>query len=59
MSKWQKYIKRIRNPQKRVYAYEYAMYTLHGGQVEPARGSLSYMAAQAVRMELTRLFAES
>lgn len=52
---WQSYITAIRNPRKRVYAQDYAMYLLHGGQIEPERGELSYMAAQAVRMTLADL----
>jgi hypothetical protein len=46
-----RYITRIRNPQKRTYAEAYLAFLALGG-VEPARGSLSYMAAQGVRLNL-------
>lgn|SRR5579864_618361 len=47
------YIRRIRNGQKKQYARAYLHYVLRGRQgTEPDRGTLSYMAAQAVRMEL-------
>jgi hypothetical protein len=48
------YIRRIRNPLKRAYAQAYWKWLASGQQgPEPERDpSLSYMAAQAVRMEL-------
>lgn len=46
-----KYISKIRNEKKRLYAESYALFLLRGG-VEPEHGSLSYMAAQAVRLHL-------
>jgi hypothetical protein len=52
-----RYVRRIRNAQKRSYADAYARYLL-GERDEPTRvivqseAGLSYMAAQAVRLEL-------
>ena len=39
----------------RTYAHNYAMFALHGGQVEPEAEHISYMAAQSVRMALASL----
>lgn len=47
------YIGRIRNLRKREYAKSYWLYLRYGG-VQPSRGELSYMAAQAVRITLDR-----
>lgn len=58
----QKYIRRIRNPQKRKYAEEYAEYFANrgDGRLPPENGirinGLSYMAAQAVRLEIGARF---
>jgi hypothetical protein len=53
-----KYIRRIRNRQKREYARAYLFYVLKGKRGgEPSRGTLSYMGAQAVRMQLDSIFA--
>jgi hypothetical protein len=46
-----KYIRRIRNKEKRAYAQIYLRF-LCGQQPEPDRGKVSYMAAQAIRIEL-------
>lgn len=48
------YIRGIRNAAKRAYAEAYARHMRHEGP-EPERGALSYMAAQAVRIQLTSL----
>lgn len=45
------YIGRIRNAAKRAYAIAYARHLSGGPRPEPP-ASLSYMAAQAVRMQL-------
>ena len=53
------YVRLIRNPVKRAYA---AAYALHLCGVEPMPekpAGLSYMAAQAVRLRLTALAADS
>jgi len=50
------YIRRIRNMAKRDYAQRYYTWLCAGSIGEPPeRGGLSYMAAQAVRMEFTQL----
>ena len=50
------YIDSIRNRHKREYAASFYDYLRNGGE-EPSRPEgLSYMAAQAVRLELTRRF---
>ncbi|HEU5407205.1 MAG TPA: hypothetical protein VFU48_05525 [Nitrospira sp.] len=50
------YIDKIRNPLKRSYAASYYDYLRNGGD-EPTRPEgLSYMAAQAVRLELGSLY---
>jgi len=48
-----RYLNLIRNAAKRRYGFAYLAW-LNGGAVgdEPERGALSYMAAQAVRIEL-------
>lgn len=52
------YIRRIRNVQKKQYARAYLNYVLTGRQgAEPDRSPLSFMAAQAVHMELNSIFA--
>jgi hypothetical protein len=49
----ERYIRSLRNPHKRDYAIAYAEYLSEGATGEPPlRGSLSYIAAQAVRLEL-------
>jgi len=53
-SKALQYICRIRNLKKHNYAIDYLAY-LRGHQPEPNRGTLSYMAAQAVRTQLHKL----
>lgn len=48
-----KYANLIRNKAKRTYANAYIAYWLNGGEgLEPDRGKLGYMAAQAVRIEI-------
>lgn len=43
----------IRNKAKRDYAFAYIAWLRNGAEgLEPERGKLSYMAAQAVRMEI-------
>jgi hypothetical protein len=49
------YVKRIRNPYKKDYASEYAHFAITGGAEPPDRGPLSYMAAQAVRMNIKEI----
>jgi len=52
--------RRIRNAQKREYAHAYLSYILADKRgKEPEYGTLSYMAAQAVRMQLDSIFAET
>ena len=54
-----RYIRKIRNKQKRAYADDYLNF-MRGQCVEPVahyRG-LSYMAAQAVRLELTDILGD-
>lgn len=53
----EKYVRRIRNSLKYVYANNYAAWVLNGRiGVEPVRvHGLSYMAAQAVRLEIEDL----
>lgn len=46
-----KYIRRLRNQEKKLYAVAWADHVLHGAP-EPERGKLSFMAAQAVRLEI-------
>ena len=54
------YIRRIRNANKRAYALAYYSWLMrdpaHEEQDPPERGKLSYMAAQAVRMELVEMW---
>jgi hypothetical protein len=53
----QSYIKSLRSAAKRAYAKEYLEF-LKAGEPEgkePGRGTLSYMAAQAVRLQLHEL----
>lgn len=50
------YIRAIRNTAKRQYAIAYRYFLTDGTNEEPDRGKLSYMAAQAVRLELTSIF---
>jgi len=55
------YIKRITNPGKKTYAQHYRDYLLGKGpqpDSSAADATLSYMAAQAVRMELTKILGE-
>lgn len=48
-----KYIASIRNPDKKAYAELYWAWLSSGKKgIEPSRGSLSFMAAQAVRLTL-------
>ena len=54
----QKYIRRIRNTNKRIYAQRFWDYLNGYMPIEPSHG-LSYMAAQAVRMELHRIYRET
>lgn len=49
-----KYIKGIRNAEKKQYAKDYYKY-LHERKGEPPETNLSYMAAQAVRMNIEEL----
>lgn len=50
------YIERIRNPLKRDYAASFYHYLLNGGKEPERPEELSYMAAQAVRLELLNRF---
>src|SRR6266487_4507476 len=50
-----RYIRRIRNVNKREYAKEYRRFLNGFRQDEPQQGPISYMAAQAVRMNLADL----
>lgn len=53
-----KYINRIRNAEKKDYAYRYAIWLARGPQdivPEPQSFHLSYMAAQAVRVKLNAI----
>lgn len=54
----QAYIRRTRNPVKKVYAQQLYWFKLLGGsQPEPKTpDSLSYMGAQAVRLEVDGIF---
>jgi hypothetical protein len=52
------YISRIRNTKKRQYAFAYLEFLL-GKTSEPERGELSYMAAQAVRINLHDIMKQS
>ncbi len=54
----QAYINRIRNSNKRIYARNFWDYLNGWIEREPSHG-LSYMAAQAVRMELHRIYRET
>ncbi len=45
------YIRRIKNPCKRAYAFDYLAYK-HGELAEPPGYDCSAMAAQGVRMEI-------
>ena len=51
----QRYIRRIRNLRKRHYANVYLDHLLGILPEEPDWGDLSYMAAQAVRMDLSAI----
>ena len=50
------YIDSIRNRHKRGYAASFYDYLRNGGAEPDRPEALSYMAAQAVRLELTRRF---
>ena len=48
-----KYIKKIKNKEKRLYAEYYMAYLLgHGKKPDPKSFKLSYMGAQSVRLQL-------
>lgn len=49
-----RYVRAIRNANKRAYAAAYARWLQNGGD-EPDSGPISYMAAQAVRMTLDEI----
>lgn len=53
------YVRSLRNRQKRAYALAYVRYRLgppmNGPSAEPERGSLSFMAAQSVRMAVSEI----
>ncbi len=49
------YIRAIRNKTKRAYADRYWRYLKGTYPWEPDRGTLSYMAAQAVQMQLSKI----
>ncbi len=55
-----KYIRAIKNKNKKAYAEKYAGWLAHGSKEneEPEHGELSAMGAQAVRMELYKLMRE-
>ena len=51
-----RYLNLIRNKPKRVYGFAYLAWIRNGCVgYEPERGPLSYMGAQAVRIQLTKL----
>ena len=50
-----RYIDRIRNTKKRSYAERYYQQTIRNGLPAPDRGKLSYMGAQSVHMEISRI----
>lgn len=55
VTRQEKYIRSIRNPQKRDYAARYWRWLSEGATgVEPDKFTLTYMAAQAVRANLLR-----
>lgn len=55
-----KYIRSIRNAAKRAYAEQYLKwYTNPPTEAEPDRGALSYMGAQAVRINIAEICAVS
>lgn len=49
------YIARIRNAAKKQYAKDYAAYVINGRQGREPLHSLTFMGAQAVRMNLCEL----
>lgn len=49
------YAESIRNGAKRSYALAYLHQTIRNGLPEPERGELSFMAAQAVRMQIRQI----
>ena len=56
------FVKRIRNDRKRAYATAYLHYLTMEGTTEPQSDDyqpLSYMAMQAVRLELTTILEEN
>ena len=60
MSKYTRYIRSLRNADKKQYAIEYAQWLERGAQgQEPDRGRLSVMAAQAVRMNIREIHGPS
>ena len=55
----EQYIRRIRSPRKRAYAQAVWAYLTGAATIWPARGGLSYMAAQAVDMRLSAIKREA
>lgn len=61
------YVRNLRNPLKRAYAQSYLLWLCQEGRdfktgllrPAPGSGSLPYMAAQAVRLELGQMMPES
>ena len=53
------YINRIRNLQKRDYARRYWAFLLNESLAEPDYRPLSFMAAQAVRINLRHIYEET
>lgn len=51
-----KYIRSIRNAAKQQYARDYMLYILRGKSGKSPDYTVSYMAAQAVRTNLDRIF---
>jgi hypothetical protein len=49
------YVRRIRNVQKRAYAAQYLAWFTGQRSQDPNAEGISYIAAQAVRMEIARL----
>jgi hypothetical protein len=49
------YVKRIRNPEKRRYAQAYLAYLTGGPKPDTADYRLSYMGAQAVRLDFAAM----
>jgi len=56
VKKAENYIKKLKNQSKKEYAKKYLKYVIERGKM-PSRGKLSYMAAQAVEMNIDEIMA--